>query len=61
MDALAAAFAGVPNDRAPLVVVARTDILGRLRSLPATVDGHFIKLDAALEAAVTSELESALV
>jgi transketolase len=61
VDALAAAFAAAPENRAPVVVIARTDILGRLRSLPVTVDGHFIKLDAALESAVTSELESSLV
>lgn len=61
VDALAEAFAAAPEDRAPVVVIARTDILGRLRSLPATVDGHFIKLDAALESAVTSELERSLV
>jgi hypothetical protein len=31
-----------------------------LRAIPPTVDGHFIKLDAALKAAITSELEAAI-
>jgi transketolase len=43
----------------PLVVIARTDILGRMRSIPRSADGHFIKLDAALCKAVLAELESA--
>jgi transketolase len=49
-------FAG----RAPRVVVARTDILGRLKSIPRTADGHFIKLDAPLKNALIEELEARL-
>jgi transketolase len=45
---------------APLVVIARTEITGRLRAIPPTVDGHFIKLDGALQAAIVRELEAAL-
>ena len=42
-------------------MIARTDILGRMQSLPPTLDGHFIKLDAGLQRALTAELEAALV
>ncbi|HEY1940848.1 MAG TPA: 1-deoxy-D-xylulose-5-phosphate synthase N-terminal domain-containing protein [Roseiarcus sp.] len=42
----------------PLVVIAHTDILGRLKSFPPTVDGHFIKLDASLQEVVIRELEN---
>jgi transketolase len=44
----------------PGIVVARTDIFGRLRSLDAGIDGHFIKLTDELREAVVSELEAAL-
>jgi transketolase len=60
VDALSGAFARRSADAEPLVVIARTEILGRMRSIPPTVDGHFIKLDAALERALTTELEAAL-
>ena len=61
IDALSAAFSSRSNDTEPLVVIARTDILGRVRSIPPTVDGHFIKLDDAMRRALTAELEAALV
>jgi transketolase len=61
VEALLAAFAGRADDHEPLVVIARTEILGRVQSLPPTVDGHFIKLDADLQRALTAELEAALV
>jgi len=48
---------GVRPNAQPLAVIARTDILGRMKSFPPTVDGHFIKLDSALQAAVIAELE----
>ena len=51
-DALARPVAGKPR-----VVIGRTHILGRLKCIPATVDGHFIKLDPPLVAAITRELE----
>jgi transketolase len=60
VEALDAAFASCSTDCEPLVVIARTEILGRMRSFPPTVDGHFIKLDKALECAVVAELESSL-
>jgi transketolase len=60
VDALASAIAGGSQQTEPLVVIARTDILGRARSIPPTVDGHFIKLDDGLRQALTSELEAAL-
>ncbi len=58
--ALSGAFAGGSIGAEPLVVIVRTDIFGRMRSIPPSADGHFIKLDAALERALTSELEAAL-
>ena len=57
MGALVHALAK-PSAAKPKVIVARTHILGRLESIPSTVDGHFIKLDADLAAAVVAELES---
>jgi transketolase len=61
VEALSTALAGRSGDEEPLAVIARTNILGRVRSLPPTVDGHFIKLDAGLQRALTAELEAALV
>lgn len=58
--ALQAAFAKGPEAPEPLVIIARTEILGRLTSIPSTADGHFIKLDKDLERAVIQELEAAL-
>jgi transketolase len=60
VGALMRAFESRSMDCEPLVVVARTQILGRMRSLPATVDGHFIKLDRELEWALVGELEKSL-
>jgi transketolase len=60
VDALSSAFASRSADAEPLVVIARTEILGRMRSIPPTVDGHFIKLDKGLERALINELESTL-
>ena len=48
------------SEDAPRVVIARTHVTGRMRAIPSTVDGHFIKLDAALEAAIMRELEAGL-
>ena len=58
--ALSAALASRSADNEPFVVIARTEILGRMRSVPATVDGHFIKLDSAIVSALTAELEASL-
>lgn len=60
VNALYAALAKGPESSEPLVIIARTEILGRLKSIPSTADGHFIKLDQNLELAVTKELEAAL-
>jgi transketolase len=60
VEALARAFASRREGAGPLVVIARTEILGRMRAIPPTVDGHFIKLDSELQAAVLRELEAAL-
>jgi len=48
------------NAASPLVVIARTEITGRVRAIPPTIYGHFIKLDGVLRAAILSELEAAL-
>lgn len=58
--ALSSALASRSADPEPLVVLARTEIFGRMRCLPSSADGHFIKLDAVLERALIAELEAAL-
>jgi transketolase len=60
VDALSRALASRSPDAEPLAVIARTEMFGRVRSLPASADGHFIKLDAATERALIAELEAAL-
>jgi transketolase len=60
VEALRRGLAARHDGPQPFAIVARTQILGRLRAIPPTVDGHFIKLDAALQAAITSELEAAI-
>jgi len=60
VEALSAAFATRTADRSPLVIIARTGIFGRLRCLPAGVDGHFVKIDATLARALIAELETSL-
>jgi len=60
VDALKTAFASRRTGAGPLVVIARTEILGRMGAIPPTVDGHFIKLDDELHAAIVRELEAAL-
>jgi transketolase len=56
VEALLKAFAVLPQGK-PLVVIARTNIVGRMKSFPPSVDGHFIKLDPALQSAVVAELQ----
>lgn len=56
VGALLQAFSASSQSK-PLVVIARTNILGRMKSFPPTVDGHFIKLEPELEAAVIAELQ----
>jgi transketolase len=58
--ALARALEPAAEATAPLIVIARTDILGKLRAIPRTADGHFLKLDPALRQAIEIELERAL-
>jgi transketolase len=60
VEALARALASRHDGDAPLAVIARTEILGRVRAIPPTVDGHFIKLDGNLKAAIMRELEASL-
>jgi len=59
-DALVAAMQSSGSERKPLVVIARTQILGRLKSVPMTADGHFLKLDPSLKQAIIEELEAQL-
>jgi transketolase len=60
VEALSNALHGRGDNEGPFVLIARTETSGRLRSIPLTVDGHFIKLDASLERAVIAELQAAL-
>lgn len=61
VGALATAFAEADRrEDAPSVIVARTDILGNLTSIPPSADGHFIKLDASLTAAIRDEVRAAI-
>jgi transketolase len=59
VDALDDAFAAASRSERPSVIIARTDILGRLTSIPATADGHFLKLDDDLVRAIRGELVGA--
>lgn len=58
--ALQQALATRSPEGVPLVLIARTSCLGRLRSLPATLDAHFLKLDEALRTALEQELSQQL-
>jgi hypothetical protein len=60
VDALSRALASRSASTDPTVILARTEIFGRMKSIPASADGHFIKLDAALEHALIAELEAEL-
>ena len=55
VEALSAALATRCAGSEPLVLIARTEIFGRMRSIPAGADGHFIKLDPAVERALIAE------
>jgi transketolase len=57
VDALREAFSAARRSERPSVIIARTDILGRLSCIPATADGHFLKLDEHLVQAIRSELQ----
>ena len=52
----AAVEGAIAEESRPSVVIARTDIFGRLRCIPQSVDGHFIKLDGDLRRAIEDEL-----
>ncbi len=60
VGALSAALASRSSDAEPFALIARTEVLGRTRSLPPTLDGHFIRLDPTQQRALIAELESAL-
>jgi transketolase len=59
-DALSRALASRSDSSEPTVILARTQIFGRIKSIPASADGHFIKVDATLEHALIAELEAGL-
>jgi transketolase len=56
VQGLRTAFQDAAADSRPSVILARTDILGRLTSIPAIADGHFLKLDGGLREAIRNEL-----
>ena len=60
VEALSTALDKRNSGTQPFVILARTQILGGMKSIPATLDGHFIKLDKDLERALIAELEAAL-
>jgi len=60
VEALSRALASRSASSEPTVILARTEIFGRMKSIPASADGHFIKLDPALEHALIAELEAEL-
>lgn len=47
-----------PRQGQPRIVIARTEILARVKALPPSTDAHFVKLDAELTAAIEAELEA---
>jgi transketolase len=56
---LANAFGGEAEPGRPRIVIAHTDILGHVRSIPRTVDPHWIKLDQTVKDALVAELKAA--
>lgn len=60
VSALSRALREKTPNAIPKVIIARTDILGRVKCIPSTADGHFIKLEGDLTGAITRELEAAL-
>jgi len=60
VELLAAAFRDRGLDDAPYVIIARTETSGRLRCIPSSIDGHFMKIDQALERALIAELQGSL-
>jgi transketolase len=60
VGALTAALEAAAGAAGPAIVVARTDIFGRLACFPETTDGHFVKLDDELRDAIHAEISQAL-
>ena len=60
VTALAGALELVAAAAGPGIVIARTDIFGGTKALPASVDGHFIKLTPELTESLVAELEADL-
>lgn len=54
----AAVTAAIQQLDRPSIVIARTEICGRLRAIPPSVDGHFIKLSHALRERIEAELQT---
>jgi len=59
IKALVAALGIAANGGRPRVVIARTNILGGMRSIPFTVDGHWITMDPSVRDALLAELKAA--
>jgi transketolase len=59
VSAVAQAIARPENGR-PRIVIARTHIAGRMRAIPETIDGHWMKVDATLRDAILTELNETL-
>jgi transketolase len=57
VEALSEALRSADAAPSPAIVIARTDIFGRLSCFPDTVDGHFVKLDDELIEAIAAEIE----
>lgn len=57
VEALVEALGEADAVSRPAIVIARTDIFGRLSCFPDTTDGHFVKLDDELRDAIVAELE----
>ena len=60
VSALGGALELVAAAAGPGIVIARTDIFGGTKSLPASVDGHFVKLTPELTESLVAELEADL-
>jgi transketolase len=56
IGALQDAFAKAALAGSPSVIIARTEIHGRLHSIPSSADGHFLKLTEVLTQAIRAEL-----
>jgi transketolase len=59
VSALASALDRAPEGGRPRIVIAHTSILGRVRSIPPSVDPHWMKLEPMVKDALIAELKAA--